>query len=552
MSLILATLSSQPLLLPLSKSSLVSRIFAARTSVSSRFKKTSYHTIQPLDWCSGRSLKTIGQRYRSCPVESHSISHQQKRSVAASHLSYIRKFTPHLTANENLKSHQVANMSTRRSARLIAAAELEISSSVSSTVAAQPASVPAQKGRKRKARAEEAPDGTADEAPTKPAKKAKAAKTPRTSKATKASNKEGELRASTPPPPPTPTLDSAKLAGEPAAAGDAIPVTPLSKKPRAAAVDRLADSNTTLATLLSPETSRVVTKVRTRRSPSASPTKKKKQEKQEEKSAPDASASAPKAAAAAVTAADILEEGNRFLISVDPRMRPLVENNHCRIFSPEGLAEEVDPFEALCSGIISQQVSGAAAKSIKKRFIDLFYEGEENPDAEAAESGGSQHPNEEGAPQERRFPHPSQVVKKSLETLRTAGLSQRKAEYVSGLAEKFVGGELSAQLLADAPYEEVISRLTAVRGLGLWSAEMFACFALKRIDVFSLGDLGVQRGMAAFVGKDIAKLKSKGGGKFKYMSEADMQALSDQFKPYRSLFMWYMWRVEETDISTME
>ncbi|KAJ2984178.1 hypothetical protein NUW58_g6129 [Xylaria curta] len=98
-----------------------------------------------------------------------------------------------------------------------------------------------------------------------------------------------------------------------------------------------------------------------------------------------------------------------------------------------------------------------------------------------------------------------------------------------------------------APYEEVIERLTAVRGLGLWSAEMFACFGLKRIDVFSLGDLGVQRGMAAFVGRDVAKLKSK-GGKFKYMSEADMTALSDQFKPYRSLFMWYMWRVEETDL----
>lgn len=340
--------------------------------------------------------------------------------------------------------------------------------------------------------------------------------------------------------------------GEPAAPGDAFPVTPSGKKPRAAAVDRLADSNATLATLLSPETSRVVTNKTARtRSPSASPTTK--------KSAQDVSA--PEAAATG----DILEEGNRFLISVDPRMRPLVEKNHCRIFSAEGLAEEIDPFEALCSGIISQQVSGAAAKSIKKRFIDLFHEGEENPDVEAAEAksddgdeseGGDQkpgpsHPNKEGT-QKRRFPHPSQVVEKSLETLRTAGLSQRKAEYVSGLAEKFVGGELSAQLLADAPYEEVIERLTAVRGLGLWSAEMFACFALKRIDVFSLGDLGVQRGMAAFVGKDVAKLKSKGGGKFKYMSEADMQALSDQFKPYRTLFMWYMWRVEETDISTME
>ena len=55
------------------------------------------------------------------------------------------------------------------------------------------------------------------------------------------------------------------------------------------------------------------------------------------------------------------------------------------------------------------------------------------------------------------------------------------------MAEKFTSGELSAQLLHDAPYEEVLKRLIAVRGLGQWSVEMFACFALKRMDVFSLG-----------------------------------------------------------------
>jgi DNA-3-methyladenine glycosylase II len=120
-----------------------------------------------------------------------------------------------------------------------------------------------------------------------------------------------------------------------------------------------------------------------------------------------------------------------------------------------------------------------------------------------------------------------------------------------GLAEKFTSGELSAQMLVDAPFEEVLEKLIAVRGLGRWSVEMFACFALKRMDVFSLGDLGVQRGMAAFEGRDVAKLKSK-GGKWKYMSEKEMEEISDRFKPYRSLFMWYMWRVEETDISTFE
>lgn len=90
------------------------------------------------------------------------------------------------------------------------------------------------------------------------------------------------------------------------------------------------------------------------------------------------------------------------------------------------------------------------------------------------------------------FPAPEIVAGCEIATLRTAGLSQRKAEYIQGLAEKFASGELSARILATASDEELVERLTAVRGLGRWSVEMFACFALKRIDVFSTGDLGVQ------------------------------------------------------------
>ena len=223
---------------------------------------------------------------------------------------------------------------------------------------------------------------------------------------------------------------------------------------------------------------------------------------------------------------------NKYLISVNENMRPIIEKHHCRLFSAEGLAETIDPFESLVSGIISQQVSGAAAKSIKNKFVGLF--AGSGDDGKAA-----------------RFPHPSEVVAKKIEELRQAGLSQRKAEYILGLAEKFKSGELSAQMLRDAPYEEVLEKLIAVRGLGRWSVEMFACFALKRLDVFSTGDLGVQRGMAAFVGRDIAKLKAK-GGKWKYMKEQEMEEMAEKFRPYRTLFMWYMWRVEETDVSTME
>jgi len=106
-------------------------------------------------------------------------------------------------------------------------------------------------------------------------------------------------------------------------------------------------------------------------------------------------------------------------------------------------------------------------------------------------------------------------------------------------------------MLLEADYEEVLEKLTAVRGLGRWSVEMFACFGLKRMDVFSTGDLGVQRGMAALMGKDVSKLKAKGGGKWKYMSEKEMIEISEKFTPYRSVFMWYLWRVEDVDVTSL-
>ncbi len=231
------------------------------------------------------------------------------------------------------------------------------------------------------------------------------------------------------------------------------------------------------------------------------------------------------------TTATVLDQACAHLIKVDPKMKPLVEQHRCQTFSAEGLAEEIDPFRSLTTGIMGQQVSGAAAKSIKNKFIGLFNEGSTGPHV---------------------FPAPAQVAKTDITRLRLAGLSQRKAEYIQGLAEKFVSGELSTEMLLKASDEEVMEKLIAVRGLGRWSVEMFACFGLKRMDVFSTGDLGVQRGMAAFTGRDVSKLKAKGGGKWKYMSEKDMLEHSEKFTPYRSLFMWYMWRVEDVDVSVMQ
>lgn len=193
------------------------------------------------------------------------------------------------------------------------------------------------------------------------------------------------------------------------------------------------------------------------------------------------------------TTGNLLEKAVAHLLGVDARLKAVVEKHHCRLFSPEGLAEKVDPFASLASSIIGQQVSGAAARSIKNKFLDLFESDDDDgtrlehtADTEAGADANADVKNN------RRFPTPTQVVEKDIPTLRTAGLSQRKAEYIHGLAEKFVSGELSTEKLLRASDEEVMEMLIAVRGLGRWSVEMFSCFALKRTDVFSTGDLGVQ------------------------------------------------------------
>lgn len=275
------------------------------------------------------------------------------------------------------------------------------------------------------------------------------------------------------------------------------------------ATERLANPYATNAPLITPQTFRLVSS----------------------KALADASPS--KSSEPRLTTSNILAEATKHLIDVEPKLKPIIEKHYCHIFSAEGLSEVIDPFVSLCSSIIGQQVSGAAAKSIKAKFVGLF-----NQDV----ADVSKH----------IFPTPSKVAATSIEVLRTAGLSQRKAEYIQGLAEKFANGDLTTEMLLKADYEEVFEKLIAVRGLGKWSVEMFACFGLKRLDVFSTGDLGVQRGMAALMGRDVGKLKAKGGGKWKYMSEKEMLEISEKFAPYRSVFMWYTWRVEEVDTAVLE
>ncbi|PQE13264.1 hypothetical protein CJF32_00010600 [Rutstroemia sp. NJR-2017a WRK4] len=326
----------------------------------------------------------------------------------------------------------------------------------------------------------ELPSGDGEAPPKKKKTAAKASK-PAVNDAPPATPPRTKSKAKTILPPITPTPAAATIMSD--------PYNPDDSDAQPVPLDRLALPLGTNAPLVTPETHRLITRP------------------------PLDSISPSKAPAIKLSTTDILSKALEHLIKIEPKLKPVIERYPCRIFSPEGLAEEIDPFQALVSGIISQQVSGAAASSIKAKFIALF----------APSPAPSNY-----------FPPPSVISAAEIPLLRTAGLSQRKAEYIQGLASAFHSGSLTTEFLFSAPYEEVFEELIKIRGLGRWSVEMFACFALKRLDVFSTGDLGVQRGMARLIGKDVEKLKKGGkGGKWKYMGEKEMEEMAEKFSPYR-------------------
>jgi hypothetical protein len=157
--------------------------------------------------------------------------------------------------------------------------------------------------------------------------------------------------------------------------------------------------------------------------------------------------------------ATFLQQATDHLVSVDPRFKELLAQHKCHAYSPEGLKEGVDPFKALVCGILSQQVSGAAARSITKKFILLFSE-----------------PDDAGNPPTDFFPTPQQVLTKAPEVLRTAGLSGRKVEYVLDLSARFADGRLKAEDMIHDSDEEIIEKLVEVRGIGQWSKASLICY----------------------------------------------------------------------------
>lgn len=196
-----------------------------------------------------------------------------------------------------------------------------------------------------------------------------------------------------------------------------------------------------------------------------------------------------------------IEAAKRHLVGKDPRFASLFATLKCKPFEEDA---DLNPFRALCSSILGQQVSPhrsliqpmlaltdvqiswLAARSITHKFIRLvaFPDLPEKPAATGMIS---------------LFPTPLQVAQCPMPTLRSAGLSQRKAEYVVELAQRFVDGRLTARSLMDMSDEEVMKALVEVRGIGRWTVEMFMIFTLRRPDVLPVGDLGVQKGLVRWM-----------------------------------------------------
>lgn len=187
------------------------------------------------------------------------------------------------------------------------------------------------------------------------------------------------------------------------------------------------------------------------------------------------------------------------------------------------LSKEVcsDTYTALCRTIVGQQLAGAAVRKIWGRFVQQFEEGL-SPSAFLSRSSTSA----------------------DMEAIRSAvGLSNAKARALRSLSEFFDAGRLSDEaLLSDElDNQQITELLVAVKGIGKWSAEMFLMFHLHKADLLPLGDLGVRNGISKHFG-----VGAKKGGLHEKKDGAMMKQLFEEFKPYRSVAAWYMWRALES------
>ncbi len=162
-----------------------------------------------------------------------------------------------------------------------------------------------------------------------------------------------------------------------------------------------------------------------------------------------------------------------------------------------------DHYGTLLRAIVGQQLSAKAAATIFDRLTELY--------------GG-------------RTPSPAEMLAKDTDALRAIGLSRAKVEYVRSLAQHIEEGDLELERLDALPDETVIAELTAVKGLGVWTAQMFLMFHLRRPDVLPLGDLGIRNAVQRAY--DLAEPPAP----------AQLTEIAKPWRPHRTLACRYLWR----------
>ncbi|HUR42415.1 MAG TPA: DNA-3-methyladenine glycosylase [Verrucomicrobiae bacterium] len=198
-----------------------------------------------------------------------------------------------------------------------------------------------------------------------------------------------------------------------------------------------------------------------------------------------------------------LRAAERHLSRVDPVMARLIKRHGpCRLGE-----RRRDPFHVLCSSVVSQQLSTKAADTIAKRLELLL--------------GAKPHL------------QPADFATVTHEQLRGVGLSNAKARWLVEIARRTHAGEFSFAALDALDDEAAIEMLDALPGIGRWSAEMYLMFALVRLDLYSLGDLGLRRGVNV--------LYNKG----RPLSDKRTLKLAERWSPYRTVASWYLWRSGE-------
>ena len=198
------------------------------------------------------------------------------------------------------------------------------------------------------------------------------------------------------------------------------------------------------------------------------------------------------------------------LAATDPRLAALIARSRPYQVQPARL---VRPFDALAESIVYQQLSGKAAATIFGRVRALY--------------------------PRRKWFSPQLVLATPDEKLRAAGLSRNKSAAIKDLAAKTLDGTIpTSAALHRMSDEEIIARLTTVRGIGRWTVEMMLLFDLGRLDVWPVDDYGVRKGYA------------KTFGKRKLPKPKELHARGEKWRPYRSVAAWYFWRALDKDEKT--